>query len=528
MRRSPLLLGGFLGGITALPLIALFYSGSVILSLPFLPFDIFDWLARVMPGGLVTFVIDTMVMLIRGLNLGPTSEVAKLVQQAMALLMFIGGGIVMGAALGWILDRRASWPGAGAGLVAGILIGLIVTVIEYAHGFTGSPYTVLLWFLVPHVVWGALLGAWLDPRPPREPASASALRFREDRRTVLAKIVGVSAGLAALLWGSAGYVSDQTRETGADRPLPEPARIPPQPTTVAGLQPAPGTRPQPTPNDRFYRIDINLRPVLLHEDTWSLQVKGLFDRPRELNLADIQAMPVATQPITLSCISNPIGGDLIGTSYWTGVPLRDFLAELGLRPEAQALYVESADGFYETVVKADMEDPRTLLVYGMNGVTLPVDHGFPLRIYIPNRYGMKQPKWITSIEAVTEERLGYWVERGWSKEARPHTLAIIDTVAADNQVDGRVPVGGIAWAGDRGIQRVEVQVDDGPWQEAALLVPPLGPLTWVRWRYDWPHAAGRHTFQVRAVDGTGALQVAERSDAHPSGATGYHSVVRNM
>jgi hypothetical protein len=180
------------------------------------------------------------------------------------------------------------------------------------------------------------------------------------------------------------------------------------------------------------------------------------------------------------------------------------------------------------VAMEDMMDPRTLLVYGMNGDTLPVAHGFPLRIYIPNRYGMKQPKWITQIEAIDKQGPGYWVDRSWSEEARPQIVSVIDAVDVDQPVDGKAPVGGIAWAGDRGIQKVEVQVDDAEWVEAQLRTPPLGPLTWVQWRYDWPMSPGSHRFQVRATDGTGTLQTEQVSDPHPNGATGYDMVTVNV
>jgi hypothetical protein len=199
------------------------------------------------------------------------------------------------------------------------------------------------------------------------------------------------------------------------------------------------------------------------------------------------------------------------------------LQDLGLRPEAKELAVKAVDGFYESVQMRDMLDSRTLLVYGMNGETLPVEHGFPLRIYIPNRYGMKQPKWITSIEAIDHSGRGYWVDEGWSAEARPQILSVIDAVAKDHNVNGRVPIGGIAWAGDRGIKKVEVQVDGGTWAEAILQTPPLSPLTWVLWRYDWLAVPGRHVFRVRATDGTGALQTGEEHDTFPDGATGYNS-----
>jgi hypothetical protein len=261
----------------------------------------------------------------------------------------------------------------------------------------------------------------------------------------------------------------------------------------------------------------------MSEDDWILQVQGLFDKPRDLTLADIMAFPAVTQPITLSCISNRIGGDLIGTSNWTGARLRDIIEALGIQAQAQALVLTGADGFYETVVMMDMLDPRTLLVYGMNGETLPVDHGFPLRVYIPDRYGMKQPKWIVSMEAVAKEEDGYWVKRGWSREARPQIVSVIDNIAVDQPTaDGLIPIGGIAWAGERGIEKVELQIDDQPWMLAKLRTPALSPLTWVQWRFDWEASPGRHKIRVRATDGTGALQIEESSGVRPNGATGYH------
>jgi DMSO/TMAO reductase YedYZ molybdopterin-dependent catalytic subunit len=322
-------------------------------------------------------------------------------------------------------------------------------------------------------------------------------------------------------------------QTGAGEPLPQPAPTPPPPGATAPpnitatptnrerISPAPGTRAEITPNSDFYRIDIDPSPPQIDETEWVLNADGLINNPRTFTLGDLLAYPAYTQPITLSCISNPVGGDLISSSYWTGLRLRDLLEDLRLRPEVEQLYIESVDGFFESVTMKDMMDPRTLLVYGMNGDTLPTAHGFPLRIYIPNHYGMKQPKWITHIQAIDHQGPGYWVERGWSQQAIPHIVSQIDTIATDSVVDGKIPVGGIAWAGDRGIQKVEVQVDDGAWQEATLRTPPLSQLIWVQWRYDWPLQSGRHTFRVRATDGTGMLQVGERSPAHPDGATGY-------
>jgi DMSO/TMAO reductase YedYZ molybdopterin-dependent catalytic subunit len=543
------------GALTSLALTAVFFLGEQFAGLPFLPFDLFDWLARVLPGDVVTVGIDAMVRTVPTLNLGSTSDMAKRMEQLMGVGLFVGGGILLGAIIAWAVGCSTR-PGWQFGALGGLVAFIPAAAIELDLGMAGDPSLALLWLAVLIIGWGAwlgnLLGTFATPPVAREVDAA--------RRAALVKIAGGSVGVALAAWGIGRVPASQRASTGAGQPLanlrtatpppsatPRPSATPattatpgdsptpgmsptplPQATATATMRErvaaAPGTRPELTPDEDFYRIDINTRPVIIEGQSWVLQVDGLFDNPRPLTLQDLMAYPAITQPITLSCISNRIGGDLIGTSNWTGVRLRDVLKDLGLRPEVEELYIEAADGFFESVAMEDLMDPRTLLVYGMSGETLPVEHGFPLRIYIPNRYGMKQPKWITRIEAIDYEGPGYWVVRGWSAEARPQIVSVIDMVAKEHVVDGRTPIGGIAWAGDRGIQKVEVQVDGGAWVEAILRTPPLSPLTWVQWRYDWPMQPGRHTFRVRATDGTGALQIEEGSRPAPNGATGYHSV----
>ena len=304
---------------------------------------------------------------------------------------------------------------------------------------------------------------------------------------------------------------------------------------MLAARPAPvnGTRPELTPKGDFYRIDINTRAQEIDEASWQLQVMGLVDEPLNLTLDEIRALPSQTQVLTMQCISNRIGGDLTGTAKWKGVRFKHIMDLAGLQSDAQYFVIRSSDDFFETVSMEDMLDERTLLVYDMNDEPLIPKHGFPLRIYIPNRYGMKQPKWIESIEAVDSWVEGYWVVRGWSVEARPRTVSVVDTVAVDMMTGGdegspTVEVGGMAWAGARGISSVEVQVDDGDWTEVELISPGLSPLTWMLWRYDWPFAEGRHVFKVRAYDGNGDLQVIEENPPRPDGATGIHSMSVNV
>jgi hypothetical protein len=223
-----------------------------------------------------------------------------------------------------------------------------------------------------------------------------------------------------------------------------------------------------------------------------------------------------------------VGTTLISTTQWTGVGAQELLAAA----KVKFLNISCGDGYYETVpLDLINSDKRIMFCYAWDGNTLPTDHGFPLRIWIPDRFGMKQPKWITAIEATDKDKPGYWVDRGWDKTAQVKTTSVIDTVAVNNIIhDGdkqRVPIGGIAWAGARGISKVEVSADGGPW-EAAQLRAPLSETTWVIWRYEWPFQAGAHTFTVRTYEKDGTPQIAEVHPAHPTGATGYHSKKANV
>ena len=202
------------------------------------------------------------------------------------------------------------------------------------------------------------------------------------------------------------------------------------------------------------------------------------------------------------------------------------LADAQPLPDAKFLIIKSGDGFHETV---DLDlvrlDPRIMLAYSWDERPIPVDHGFPLRIWLPDRYGMKQPKWITEMELVSEYEKGYWVGRGWDEVARVRTTAVVDTIAEEAVYESGgqslVPVGGIAFAGAREISRVQVRVDDGPWEDAQLRSP-LSDTTWVIWRYDWPFASGRHNFDVRCFEADGTEQLEDVMSNRPSGATGIH------
>lgn len=515
-----------IGTLTSIPVLALGYLAETVAGLPFTPFDLFDGMARILPGALLTIGIDALVSVITVLNIGPTSEVAKTAEQSMALLMFVAIGGAFGVLLRW-LGRDDLRQLTGYGVRAGAVLFGAFWLVSAAVGFAQvNVLWIGLWFAILYMSWGWSLG-WLIQRagPALAGDPSSSLSRREFVGLLGGGVVTISVGS----WGVASLLEKE------DPPAPVRVEIldtstladsPSAEALAARISPAPGTRLEITPNEDFYRIDINTRKPRLVPETWRLELKGLVDRPLSLTLDEIRAMPPLSYHHTLACISNRIGGDLISTTRWTGVRVRDVLELAGMHSTAEELFIEAADGFYESVPMSDLMGDRTIFAYAMNGAPLPEANGYPLRIIIPHRYGMKQPKWIVNMEVLDREGRGYWVERGWSPEAFVRTTSVIDNVApeATDEERGTVPVGGIAYAGANGISKVELQVDDGPWAEADLRAPSLSPLTWVQWRYDWPRETGRHVFKVRAYDGLGEPQVLESNPVRPDGATGIHQL----
>jgi hypothetical protein len=284
-----------------------------------------------------------------------------------------------------------------------------------------------------------------------------------------------------------------------------------------------------TPVENHYRIDISSRPPIIDGASYRMPIMGMVANELSLSLDDLRNnYEPMEQYLTLACISNSVGGSLIGTQKWTGVSMKTLLDEAGVQGNGRYLRILSADGFDETLdLKLIDEDERIMLTYAWDDEPLPERNGFPLRIYIPDRYGMKQPKWISEMEVVDGYTDGYWVRRGWDREALMVETSVVDVVDIKGIIerDGQtfVPVGGIAHAGDRSISKVEVRVDNGEWQEA-MLRDPISDKTWVLWRYEWPFEAGQHRFEVRAVDGNGEAQITSNRGTLPAGATGIHGL----
>jgi DMSO/TMAO reductase YedYZ molybdopterin-dependent catalytic subunit len=533
MRKPGILLGALLGLILTVPATAVFYLAWQLADLPFPPFELFDWLARALPGGLVTFGIDTLVSVILALGFAQVSEVAKVAEQSLALVIFVLlGGLAGGLLFAGIYLFRARLtylPSLIFGALAGLAVALVSWSVRGELFLWHAGWTVLL-----SLGWGMALG-WAHAQLQKssshdteDDTGASAVRL--DRRRFLIQLGSATAVITVTGMGLGALLGRERDREGleavlAERPWSATHRLP---NADAKVMPVAGTRPELTPLEDHYRIDINTTPPRVDEASWRLKVSGLVERELELSLDELKAYPAMHQFVTLSCISNRIAGDLIGTQRWTGVSLQRLLPDLGLKEEASHLVIRAVDGFHEVVSLEDIHsDERVMLVYAWDGLPLSYRNGFPLRIYIPDVYGMKQPKWIESIEATDSWEAGYWVRRSWSREAIMKATSVIDTVALDARFDQNgqtlVPIGGIAHAGARGISRVQVQVDDGEWLDAKLRQP-LSETTWAIWRFDWPFREGEHTFAVRCFDGQGKMQVLEESSVRPDGATGVHRV----
>jgi len=346
------------------------------------------------------------------------------------------------------------------------------------------------------------------------------------------RFIGTSLGVAgvAVAGGVLGrWVGEQTRVAAPVNEPPIPAPVSPIPELAAGTDLAiPGVAPIVTPNPEFYRIDTALLTPRLDTATWRLTVTGMVDRSLTFTYDDLLALPLFQQYVTIACVSNEVGGDLVGNALWTGARLREVLDAAGVQPGATQVVGRSFDGWTAGFpTEWVMTDAReALIAVGMNGKPLPAEHGFPARLIVPGLFGyVSATKWLTEIELTTWDAFdAYWVPLGWAKEGPILTQSRIDVPRAGASVGaGEVAVAGVAWAPDRGVTGVEVQVDDGAWNPAILSVA-ISDATWVQWHYPWSASPGSHLIRVRATDGTGAVQESRVTEPAPDGARGYHTI----
>jgi DMSO/TMAO reductase YedYZ molybdopterin-dependent catalytic subunit len=334
--------------------------------------------------------------------------------------------------------------------------------------------------------------------------------------------VGVSAA-AGGRWLGGRFSAAASR---AQVVLPRPRRPnAPLPDTVS--LDVEGISPFTTPNRDFYRIDTALTVPQVPVDTWRLRIDGMVSSPLELSYEQLLDRELVEADITMTCVSNEVGGGLVGNARWLGVRLDELLEEVGVEGRADQVVGRSVDGYTCGFPVAALDGRDALVAVGMNGEPLPLRHGFPARLIVPGLYGyVSATKWLSQIELTRFDQFDhYWVPRGYAVEAPIKTASRIDTPKGLARVPaGPTPIAGVAWAQTRGIDAVEVQVDDGEWQPAEL-AEQLNDAVWRQWVLRWDATPGRHTVRVRAIDGTGAIQTEERSEPLPDGSSGLHQIV---
>lgn len=479
-------------------------AARLLLGIPTLAELIQDRLIQFLPGSVFAFVLDRL------LYLGKPLLFAGLL---LAQLVVAGlGGIasrpglrpIALAAIGWLATGLILLPLVGQGLFAGRLDVLGATLLAFAV------YGGALAFYLAEPGLGVNGKATTVPAESTTPVTPRRLLVGGGLTFVLSAILGRS------VVGTLPALPPRPGEAAADT-----NRVDTGPASAAADLPA-----AVTPPDQFYVVSKNLVDPVVDVASWTLTIDGQVTHPLTLSYADVLALPAVETYRTLECISNEVGGDLISNGQWTGTPLGNLLQKAGLSPRADLVHFTSVDGYTENMPLDKALDPSTLLVYKLDGQPLTPKHGFPLRVLGTGTYGMKNPKWLTRIQVALSAPPGFWETQGWNADAIVQTMSRIDTPRNGARVRlGTIGVAGVAFAGARGISKVEVSTDGGSTWAAAELQPPLGPSTWILWKYRWkPAQPGQFTLVVRATDGTGQLQKKELTDTFPNGATGYHQI----
>ena len=476
---------------------ALSYAISVAAGAVFLPELSTQFAIEVSPGSVSSYVIE---------HLGKAGKIGA---TFFAFLVYFAAA----AALGLVFDSlRSKLPGKtaierGAVFAAiplgmtGVLIGAVwwlapVTLARYSFGAS------LLSVLVLNATFGLTLALLAD-------GGSSPARSIERRPFLFAASVAAGTAVFTLLVNRTLY-QRLLQAIGAPG----------------------GSLPSfITPNASFYQVSMDVRSPVIAASKWRLTIDGEFDRPLRLSYAELLQFPLVEKVLTLECVSNEVGGPLISNARWRGVPLSAVLNRAGLRPGVREIVFQAADGYSDSIPIESALSEDTMLALNMNGEELPRDHGYPVRLLVPGLFGMENVKWLLGIQAITGSyRGGYWQTRGWAKFAAVRTMSKISVPTAEAEVSLRSPirVGGVAFAGNRGIQRVELSISTegaaADWAPVELLQEGSDK-TWRLWQCDWhPNQPGTYRLTVRATDGAGNLQIAESAPIFPSGATGYHSI----
>jgi len=423
---------------------------------------------------------------------------------------------VLAAGLGLVAWRRRGYALVG--------IGLLGAVGAVAAGTRGT-----LLDTVPALVavgTGVATLGWLTRVGRRRPAGRGG-ESETSRRRLLAGLAG--AGTVAAVGGLGGVLAGRgrTRAAAAGRAVRLPVPVSPAASVPVGAQ-LPGMTPFLTPADSFYRVDIALVTPRVDVSDWTLRIDGMVDRPLTLTYDELLALPMVERAITLACVSNEVGGPYVSTATWLGVPFAEIIEHVGVQPGVDQVFSSSLDsGFTCSTPYAAVDDGRdAMVVVGMNGQVLPDARGYPARMLVPGLFGfVSATKWLKRIEFTSyAARTAYWTTRGWATDAPVLTQARIDRPKSLGTLPRDRPMlAGVAWAQHRGIARVEIRIDGGPWREARLAAD-AGKDLWRQWSFAYDGQPGRHRAQVRATDATGAVQPERRTKVFPSGAQGWQEI----
>jgi DMSO/TMAO reductase YedYZ molybdopterin-dependent catalytic subunit len=489
------------------------------------------------------------------------AEAAALVVGASSSPLFaVGAWIVDLAPAGfkeWVItvfgtsDKPVLFLGLGVLL---LVLAMAVGVLEFVRPPLGSVLLAVIgaialaavltrpdasaWWALP-TVFGLVLGIlalrqslvrmrrWLASiTPAQRPRGAES---QLARRSFL-RFAGLSVGAALIVGiGARALNAGSAAVTSIRNAIRLPRAAVAAPPIPAGAElHIPGLASYITPNDAFYRIDTALQVPAVNPNDWKLRITGMVDQEVELSFAQLLDLPLIEHTLTLACVSNEVGGELVGNATWLGYPIRALLKRAGPHPDADMVLSRSADGWTAGTPLEVLTDDKTdaLLAIGMNGKPLPLEHGFPVRMVVPGLYGyVSATKWVTEL-TVTQfsKAIGYWTDKGWSARGPVKTASRIDTPTDGASVHaGRVAIAGVAWDQHTGISRVEVRVDNGMWRNARL-ADSVSADTWRQWVLEWDAATGQHTIQVRATNADDKTQTSVQAPTTPDGATGWHTI----
>jgi DMSO/TMAO reductase YedYZ molybdopterin-dependent catalytic subunit len=447
--------------------------------------------------------------------------------------LFVGMGLsifLLACVLGVVAYRKWALGVAGVLLMGAVIVASVVTrasvkPLDAIPTVLGTVAGLVVLRLLIAPLWR--LKSW--PEAPADTGAEEPDRPATSRRRFFAAagITVIGAGIAAtggrLLSAARSNISKAREALQLPAPATAAAAVP------AGVQsPAAGVTPWITPNGDFYRIDTALSVPEINAGDWELRVHGLVEEEFRLTFQDLLDAHLIESHVTLTCVSNPVGGNLAGNARWLGLPIREVLKRARPKDGADMVLSTSIDGFSASTPLEVLQDDRdAMLAIGMNGEPLPLEHGYPVRMVVPGLYGfVSATKWVVDLEVTRfADSKAYWTQRGWSERGPIKTMARVEVPKSFAKVPaGRVAIGGTAWAQTRGITKVEVQIDNNPWA-AAVLSTEASLITWRQWSFDWEATPGPHYIKVRATDGTGEVQTDRRADPVPDGASGWQSVM---